>query len=395
MFDKHLELFTQAELEAYIYHLVDDGIPETWKLDYKREISLTAEKDKLEIAKDITSFANTAGGTLIYGIAEQKVNNNDDMCIPVEPIGIDPIPNLISKIENILYDTVSPRLQSLVIKEVPYNRHAGKVVYIVWHPESPLAPHMVYGYGDYRYYRRGQLRTIKMNEQDIRDKYVQGQHLRDKVQEFMDSDSVTYLCQHFAGRFSQVTVVPLLLIPERLDFSTSEMRLWLASNQYPSTDFSERPGKWSASLNGALSGVDKMPVFGSEATRRPVSWVELHRNGSLNALWETNVQGNDDTKFLDLKELKEFKTFLNFAKDFMFKINYSGPLIFRFSIASLHGVDFQDKSAVFPNDAFKAEFIEDAVRFVSKPQDVLIHLITRLFQAYGEWEIDSSLLQQI
>jgi len=42
-------------------------------LDFKRAESLDgAEKKKTEISKDVSAFANSAGGTIVYVIAESK-----------------------------------------------------------------------------------------------------------------------------------------------------------------------------------------------------------------------------------------------------------------------------------------------------------------------------------
>ena len=49
--------------------------------------------------------------------------------------------------------------------------YPGKVVYAVWTPESWLGPHMVEGYSDQRYYRRGQLRAVPMAEHEVRQRH--------------------------------------------------------------------------------------------------------------------------------------------------------------------------------------------------------------------------------
>jgi len=45
------------------------------RVDYKQTIDLHSEKDWLEITKDISAFANTYGGYLVFGIndTERKV----------------------------------------------------------------------------------------------------------------------------------------------------------------------------------------------------------------------------------------------------------------------------------------------------------------------------------
>jgi predicted HTH transcriptional regulator len=53
--------------QDYIESLIESGIEESLHLDYKESLGSNAE-----IAKDISSFANSDGGNIIYGIIEEK-----------------------------------------------------------------------------------------------------------------------------------------------------------------------------------------------------------------------------------------------------------------------------------------------------------------------------------
>jgi|ERR1022692_755884 predicted HTH transcriptional regulator len=59
---------TRADLQS----LIDSRIEENWSLEYKAAGALNRENPRLrdEMTKDISAFANAAGGTLIYGIKE-------------------------------------------------------------------------------------------------------------------------------------------------------------------------------------------------------------------------------------------------------------------------------------------------------------------------------------
>ena len=57
----------ESKLNSYIDNAVEEG-PE---LEYKASGSLRKQEGKkTEITKDVSSFANSAGGTIIYGIKE-------------------------------------------------------------------------------------------------------------------------------------------------------------------------------------------------------------------------------------------------------------------------------------------------------------------------------------
>ena len=50
--------------------LISDQEPEGKTLDYKRDLVAKTDEAKREFLYDVTSFANTAGGHLIFGIDE-------------------------------------------------------------------------------------------------------------------------------------------------------------------------------------------------------------------------------------------------------------------------------------------------------------------------------------
>jgi len=167
MLQKHISQYSDEELQAWIQQLVDDKTPENMTIEYKSEEAF-GEKFKLEIAKDISSFANTKGGVIIYGIPEESVHKETEkLAIPSSDYGTEPIPNFVSRLENILIDTISPHLPDIWIREVPILEKPNLRVYVVWHPESWLKPHMVEGYQELRYYRRGLRRTVRMTEIEV------------------------------------------------------------------------------------------------------------------------------------------------------------------------------------------------------------------------------------
>jgi hypothetical protein len=61
MLDKHPDTLTNSEIYQKIHSWVRTKIPESIYLDYKRELNFQNEKEKIELAKDISSFANTEG----------------------------------------------------------------------------------------------------------------------------------------------------------------------------------------------------------------------------------------------------------------------------------------------------------------------------------------------
>ena len=62
-----LKIDTKADLER----LIAEGIQESLTLDYKASPALAkGESQRNELCKDVTAFANSAGGQIIYAIEE-------------------------------------------------------------------------------------------------------------------------------------------------------------------------------------------------------------------------------------------------------------------------------------------------------------------------------------
>ena len=56
--------------ESDLLELIDGKVPEDHRLDYKRDIYGQSDKDKKELLKDVSAFANVSGGTIVIGIDE-------------------------------------------------------------------------------------------------------------------------------------------------------------------------------------------------------------------------------------------------------------------------------------------------------------------------------------
>src|SRR3989339_2090926 len=94
-----------------IQKLIDNQIEESIHLEYKQSDAFgKTDGKKKEISKDVSSFANSDGGIIIYGIRE--FNDKDKNHLPEK---IDPIDRLVfSKewIENIITGNISPKIEN-------------------------------------------------------------------------------------------------------------------------------------------------------------------------------------------------------------------------------------------------------------------------------------------
>ncbi|WP_066317009.1 helix-turn-helix domain-containing protein [Bacillus sp. FJAT-29814] len=147
--------------EEDVLELIKNEIPESLNLDYKQIDSLAnTDGKKNELSKDVSAFANSAGGVLIYGVIE-------DGHVPTSiDEGVDP--NVISKewIEQVIDSRIQRRIPGIRINQIKLSNPSGNVIYVIDVPQSHFAPHMA---ADKRYYKRFNFKSVPMEEYEVRD----------------------------------------------------------------------------------------------------------------------------------------------------------------------------------------------------------------------------------
>ena len=132
-----------------IENLILNQVEENVHLDYKAADALQKTAGiKKEVSKDISAFANSDGGIVIYGVKEFTESAKKHL-----PEKIDPIDrNLISKewLEQVINSNISPRIDGIKITPISIHTVKDKVVYVVEIPKSNTA-HQA---GDQRYYKK-------------------------------------------------------------------------------------------------------------------------------------------------------------------------------------------------------------------------------------------------
>jgi hypothetical protein len=153
-----------------INSLIINKVEENKYLDYKGADSLRKVKQKngnnkdntKEISKDVSAFANSAGGVIIYGILEYQEKEKSHL-----PEKIDPINRLeFSKeqLEHKINGNVSPNISGLEIHPIIIDEH--NAIYVVEIPQSNTAHQ---NSADNRYYMRYNFESVPMEDYQIKD----------------------------------------------------------------------------------------------------------------------------------------------------------------------------------------------------------------------------------
>lgn len=148
---------TKLDIQAFI----DNKADESNYLEFKSADSLfPSDKNKKEISKDVSAFANADGGLIIYGIAE----NDDHKADLLSLIGKDKIS--FDSLQQIIDSRIQRKIDGILIEPIDYGENL--YIYLVRIPLSPNAPHQS---ADKRFYVRRNSQAVMMEEYEIRNTY--------------------------------------------------------------------------------------------------------------------------------------------------------------------------------------------------------------------------------
>ncbi len=135
------------------------GVEENSNLEFKQSEALeNTDKNKNEMAKDVSALANAAGGIIVYGIVEVKGGLADHV-----DKGTTQTPEWI---DQVLATNIEPKIANLTIKRIPLP--AGKFAYVVDVPMAvTFAPHQAKAQKNY--YRRHNTTVLAMLDHEVRD----------------------------------------------------------------------------------------------------------------------------------------------------------------------------------------------------------------------------------
>ncbi|MHB9130414.1 MAG: AlbA family DNA-binding domain-containing protein [Armatimonadota bacterium] len=197
---------------AYIQELVDNQVAEGRTLDYKQAIlpERPAEKDRVKFLRDVAAFANTAGGDILFGIAEGSKSG-----IPAQPtgIGLIDVDAEIRRLESIVRDNIEPRIPRIQFKAIagPEN---GPIL-LMHIPKSWIGPHMI-THGERennRFYARGGTANHPMDIGEIRTAFSLSENISERLRRFRADRIATILSDESPSPLKPGPKIILHLVP--------------------------------------------------------------------------------------------------------------------------------------------------------------------------------------
>ena len=232
--------------ESQLLSLVDNRVPESRTLDYKLELPGGSDADRREFLADISAFANTVGGWLVYGIETEQDSDGKDTGIPVRISELSAnVDATTQRLHAMVHDGLSPSLRAQTeIRAIPV---ASGNVFLVGVPHSLIGPHMVTFKGTRRFHRRSEAGKYEPDVAELRQMFLDAGTWLDEVEAFR----VSRLRQLLRGRAVPnlerssgmvVHVLPLGRLADYIDLRPHHGQLAAIAPPY-------RGGGWSHRYN--------------------------------------------------------------------------------------------------------------------------------------------------
>jgi len=268
-----------ANTKSVVDALLADQTPEGRSLDYKRDLKLATDDDKREFARDVSSFANAAGGFLVFGVQEAKAaDGKAGLGYPADLPGIvcGNVDAEKLRIDSIIRDHLDPKVQGVTIHAVDgYERGPVLIVHI---PKSWNGPHMLSSRQSH-FFTRGPSGKRALDVHEIRSDFLAGSDAAKRIQNFRDERIGKIVADEAPVRVDPGAKLIAHVVPiaddAQLDVSRLAGKLTPmgftagGSNHrhnldgFVAFDGSERPsyGYSMAFRNGAIEGVSHVGVY--------------------------------------------------------------------------------------------------------------------------------------
>ena len=174
-FTKSIAEIDETDLQA----LLDNQVAEGKSVEYKSVLPGNADGDKKEFLADVSSFANAAGGNLIYGIREEAG-------LPVELYGlqINDVDAEILRLENCIQTGITPRLPRIETQSVALDAEDKRYAIILRVYKSFVSPHMVTFKNDSKFFTRNSRGKYQLDVSELRSAFLFSESISERIRAF-------------------------------------------------------------------------------------------------------------------------------------------------------------------------------------------------------------------
>lgn len=237
MIGRRIEDVSESDLASLIANAVREGRT----IEYKQELPGSSDNDKREFLADVSSFANSSGGDLLYGV-EAKGG------VPVRLVGLGTVDRDKEslRLDNMIRDGLDPRIPGVRLQFVAVSGSGPVLVIRV--PKSWAAPHRVSFKDLSRFFSRSSAGKFPMDTGELRWSFAMAADLPNRIRGWRDNRLAKILADDTPVPLARTARMVLHLVP--LDSMNNPNRIAAQAFDGKSIEFAPMPtSSWHYRIN--------------------------------------------------------------------------------------------------------------------------------------------------
>lgn len=344
MIQKPLDRIEKSDIDA----LITNAVQESKVIEYKEALPGRTDKEKKEFLADISSFANAAGGDILYGMAEHRDSNGKSTGMPEAANGLPSINQdaVILRLESMIRDGIAPRINGIQIRAIEGFTEGSVIILRV--PNSWASPHMVTFKSISRFYSRTNGGKYPMDVAEIRSAFALSDTVVDKVKNFRDNRLASIIANETPLQLNVGAKIVFHILPIQ-SFA-------LGTNLDMRELFSNTQEIWPIRSSGRSSrlNLDGVLIYSNEYAPEHAQYIQVFRSGVIEwvegFLLRTRRTGKKLIPSLAFEKelIKQLGVFLK-VQD---KLAVEPPFIIQVSLLHIRGYELAIHSRHSPEDSY-------------------------------------------
>jgi hypothetical protein len=272
---KGLEKISEQDLQE----LVSNSVLEHKTLEYKLTLPGNTNSEKKEFLADVSSFANAAGGDLVYGVLQDSGTG-----FPKELRGLD-VQNIdqeILRLDSMIRSGINPRIPTVRIQSISLSN--SKTVLIVRVQKSWISPHQVTLQSHDKFYSRSTNGKYELDVTELRIAFNLSGTSVERIRSFRQDRISRIFANETPVPFKEGAKIILHLIPITAFDPSQQLDVQeIASHQQELMPMMWSLGNYRYNLDGFLT-------YSAGNSTRTHSYVQTFRNGIIEAVEGTLLE---------------------------------------------------------------------------------------------------------